>query len=460
MKGSVAFQHVQGPIGDTLAWLVAHEKRAAAREMAHAIARQMPDETIRNDFLASLLFKAKYPAEALGYALRTVELLPESEGARFNLAKIFHAVGRSTEAVATIRNALATRPDWVDAKIDLSLYLCASGHTNEAFQILSELRGVLALGTVNRTIIEFNLGWHFIRLGRFADGMAQLRQGRQIAVWGSEAGLNFPILTARADLQGKVVLVLGEGGIGDEMITVRFTRLLKDRGAKVIWASRHNLGSLFERCDGIAQCVPLSGASAVNADYWIPAMDLCASLELPIEAVSGKPYLSADPEKTKEWGRRFPGTGRLRVGLRWQGNPLYEQDLLRSVPFALLESLTAYEGAEFYSLQRDEGAEELPSGSPVIDLGPRLVNWEETAAAIAHLDLVISSCTSVVHLAAAMGKPTWLLCPMNCYYLWAIPGDRSPWYESIRLFRQARPQRWEEPVAEIRRALARRTSQP
>jgi hypothetical protein len=126
---------------------------------------------------------------------------------------------------------------------------------------------------------------------------------------------------------------------------------------------------------------------------------------------------------------------------------------MRAIPFKLLEQLTDIEGIDFFSLQRDEGSEELPATSPVFNLGPNLETWEDTAAAITHLDLVISSCTSVPHLSAALGKPTWVISPLSGYYIWATPGDTSPWYPSVRLFRQSTFNDWSTPLASVRQHL-------
>jgi hypothetical protein len=251
------------------------------------------------------------------------------------------------------------------------------------------------------------------------------------------------------------VLFCGEAGVGDEIINARFGQVVRARGGSAIWDTPKALSSLFSRARGLDQVLstPPNGTPRLKFDYWVPCMDSTQALGLDLHEIPNEPYLSADPQYLRKWAKLLPPAAGLRVGIRWQGNALYEQDLMRAVPFRLLESLAAIPGVTLYSLQRDEGSEERPLDSPVIDLGPRLETWEDTAAAVASLDLVISSCTSVPHLAAAMGIPTWIVCPLSCYYIWATPGDTSHWYPSLRLYRQTRFDSWIEPIGRVRAEL-------
>lgn len=449
-------QLIPPPIQETLDWLIQIEDFPTVRGLARTTFKRLPPDNPESwDFLAKMLFKSKHYKEAAEAATRTLELVPHSPDANFNAGKCLNSAARPVEAERAMREAIRLRPGWVDPMIDLAVYVCAQGRIDEAYAMLQSIFPKLPSDDKNVDVVRFNLGWHEIRRGNFKLGMDWLGIGRKLRIWGARTHrYTQPILTNQADLRGKTVLLCGEGGAGDEIINARFARVIRDRGGRAIWSTQHGLQSLFARyadLDGV-----MTAAEAANArfDYWAPCMDLPRILELELEQVPSAPFLSADPAHVRKWAAEVRDPRRLKVGLRWQGNALYEQDLMRSVPFKLLEGLLEIPGVDFYSLQRDEGAEERPADSPVADWGTRLRTWEDTAGAIANLDLVISSCTSVPHLAGALGKPTWIFCPINPYYLWATPGESSAWYPSVRLFRQEEYGNWDATFSKVRLALA------
>jgi tetratricopeptide (TPR) repeat protein len=443
------------PLHETLQWLLKIEDFETVRCLALTAARFMPSEDpSATDYIAAVLHKSKHYRDAVRYAAETVRMLPDSAEARFNAAKCFNSAGSPAEAERHVRVALAQRPGWLDAKLDLAVYISSQGRFEEAARILESLLQELPPDSRDVDVVNFNLGWHRVRQGRFKEGMAKLSIGRKLKIWGARSyRFEQPELRPATDLRGKVVLICGEGGAGDEMIAARFGQTIRDRGGEALFFTAKPLASLLSRVPGLSGVVAADQVSKTRFDYWAPGMDLVQNLGLDLSEIPNRPYVSADPAYVQRWRERLPGGRALKVGIRWQGNPLYEAALMRSVPFKLLESLADIPGVELYSLQRDAGSEERPADSPVKDLGPLLRTWEDTAAAIENLDLVISSCTSIPHLAAAMGKPTWILPPLNSYYIWATPGDRSAWYASVRLFRQRRLDDWEEPIRNVRSAL-------
>jgi hypothetical protein len=451
-RGLVESEIIPVPIRQTLEWLLQIEAFEPARNLAHTVFGRLPSDDPRStDFLAYILYKSRFYKEAADVAVRTVALRPDSVDAKFNAAKCLNANGRPDDAEKLIREVISARPDWAGAKIDLALYVSLQGRHDEAMQILLKTRPLLDLIDKDLSIVDFNLGWHLIRHGNFKEGMRNLAGGRELGIWGTLRGERCqrwaakPVLRPGADLHGKTVLICGEGGAGDEMINVRFAGEIQRRGGDVIWAPQKPLESIFKRVAAVRRVVTVEESAGCEYDFWAPCMDLPSLLDVELNEIPKQPYLAADPELIERWRSDIPQNGNLRVGIRWQGNALYEQDLMRSVPFNLFERLFQIPGIDFYSLQRDEGREELREGAPVKDLGDKLLTWEDTAAAVANLDLVISSCTSVPHLSSAMGKETWLLCPLNFYYIWATPGNKSPWYESIKLFRQTELRSWQEP---------------
>jgi hypothetical protein len=193
--------------------------------------------------------------------------------------------------------------------------------------------------------------------------------------------------------------------------------------------------------------------NVIDFDYWIGTGDLVKFLDFDLPDVSREPYLFAEPSHLEKWSRLIPNRGKLRVGLRWQGTMATELDMHRSVPFAEYRKLFDLSGVEFYSIQRDGGLEEILPSDPVTDLSAELKTWEDAAAAIQSLDLVITNCTSIAHLSGALGKKTWLYTPVGCFYVWAPPGDTAHWYRDVRLFRQKRRRQWAEVTQTVREAL-------
>jgi hypothetical protein len=176
--------------------------------------------------------------------------------------------------------------------------------------------------------------------------------------------------------------------------------------------------------------VETKSAAGVHHDCLLPSMSAVRAFGWEFPQVDGRPYLPRVPH--------IPGS-RLRVGIRWKGNPAFEHEQHRRFPHAWMFAL---EGVDLVNLQ-DE-----PSEVEGV-ITPSLASWADTVAELSRLDLLITSCTSIAHLAGAMGIPTWILVPILPYYLWALPGDTTPWYESVRLYRQETVSDWEVPINHI-----------
>ncbi len=442
-------------INDTLEWLAHIEDFQTARSLALTVFKRLPkDRPESTDFVAKILNRCKFYKEAVVYAKQTLEFLPNDPNAQFNYAKCLNSAGLPEQAEIYMRKVCEAVPEWADSKIDLSVYIASTGRRDEAQKILEDLQMQIPPDSHNAKVIRFNLGWHYIRGGDFKTGMKYLGIGRELRIWGARS-LQYPkpMLQPGMDLRQKTVLLVGEGGAGDEIINVRFAKVIQERGGKCVWISHQNLSSLFSRMASLSNTYENTAQKIPTYDYWAPAMDLPALLDLDIHEIPNQPYLTADKLFEKKWKKIIPPSRRLKVGLRWQGNTLYEQDLMRSIHFSELEKLTEISGIEFYSLQRDSAVDQIPPGSKVVDLSEKLETWEDAAAAIMQLDLVISTCTSIPHLSAALGVKTWLLCPLNMYYLWCTPGDNSPWYSSLRLYRQQKLNDWTVNMVDIHRDL-------
>ncbi len=339
--------------------------------------------------------------------------------------------------------------------LDLQLAASIRGDLDEAWR-LSE---ILAREQPHNHRAAFNRGWHLFRRGDFKGGMALTERGRIEGVFGSKhLNTHKPRWTGE-DLAGKTILLRGEGGFGDEIVGARFAQLLAARGAKVIASASYGIAPVIARAKGVAQAIVRGKAEEeAQYDYWLPAMSAPIPLDMDYSTVPSDSYLSPNPVYVEKWRKILsPSTSlgtTLRVGIRWSGNPGFEHEQHRRFPVEPLFALAEIPGVQLYSLQRDHDLRDLPPG--IVDLQDEIETWEDTAAAIANLDLVITSCTAIAHLSAAMGKETWIIIPVLPYYLWAMPGEHSPWYGSVRLFRQEVFGNWDAPLAKVRGALEER----
>ena len=152
----------------------------------------------------------------------------------------------------------------------------------------------------------------------------------------------------------------------------------------------------------------------------------------------------------------FSKSNNLKVGIRWSGSPDFEDEQHRRFDPELMIGLHNIPNTTFFSLQRDEN---YVDGLPFGDMREQMKTWEDTVSIIAGCDLIISSCTSIAHLSAAMGVPTWIVVPIMPYYTWAVPGDTSKWYDSVKIFRQTKYGQWDVPFNQIRKELTKLSEQ-
>jgi len=320
--------------------------------------------------------------------------------------------------------------------IDKAVFLGLNGDTDQAEEVLNNYPDQ------NDPAICFNRGWYDIFNGHLSEGMRGLDAGRIVDAFGNPA-LVGP-LWKDEPLSGKTVLFNCEGGLGDQIVFFRFAKDFVDNGAKVIIACDWRLGKLFNRNGFVTVSNDPTTLSNIYYDYWIPSMSVAHMLKYEYETLSGKPYLNV--EKTKLAAR----ANTLKVGIRWSGNPAFQHESFRKFPKEKMHDLLSIEGVSFYSLQKDDG---LVDNLPLIDLRDDMGTFYETAKLIKDMDLVITSCTSIAHCAAALGVETWVVIPILPYYMWALQGSKSPWYDSVTLYRQTKLGDWTDPFDDVRKDL-------
>ena len=251
-------------------------------------------------------------------------------------------------------------------------------------------------------------------------------------------------------LAGRTILLHAEGGWGDGMMFIRYAPLVKRCGGRVIVQCGKPLFQLLSTCAGIDEMV-MEGNSLPHYDFQVALASLPSIFRTTLETVPADvPYLHPDKEMTRWWGGELRKACQhepreLKIGIAWQGNPRHEKDFQRSISLQSFAPLARVTGVRLFSLQKGPGAAQLADVSwPLIDLGSRFETWMDTAAAMANLDLVIAVDTAPAHCAGALGLPVWMLLAPVPEWRWLLEREDSPWYPTMRLFRQKRLGDWTE----------------
>lgn len=432
-------------------------EKPAAMTLLEALGRHATDYQ-QYDELAKCYFKIKRYKESVQWAEKTLANAKSNEqkyAARSNLANALAHAYEPEKALDEIAILEKLNPDDFDSRAKKAYCLFLMGNLNEAEKLLRQNLADPNVDEKTKNDIEFNLGTYEMYKDNFYEGLYRfLIYGRRMNLW-NKPKLPF-VEWDTLPRPGHIVVLRAEAGIGDEFINVRFMQHFKDIGMIPIWyTDRKEMKKLFNRHGFTAVNTVDEIQSHWNGKtiYWCHSMDVPVLLKLEYQDLWKGPYLKADPKIESPVKK----TNRLKVGLRWQGNPDYDNDLHRSVPLAQLWDIVKNLDADFYSLQRDTGAEEVLDFPEIVPLyQTHLKTFEETLAIINDLDIVITSCTSITHAAAAMGKKTFVLTPMSSYYVWCHSNKykHSPWYgENVFTLRQKRPRYWDEPLQELKEYL-------
>ena len=320
-------------------------------------------------------------------------------------------------------------------KIDISVELSMRGEFQKSYEVLCEAQKE----NPECNKIAFNMGWYALRQDRLQEGMENLARGRFENCFGNPKP---PVPTPLWDGKSMGTILYNlEGGLGDQIHALKYIPDLNRRGCDVIVACSAELCPLVKACSGVKMIIDHAAAGMVYHDFWVPAMSVLLPLGYEYKDISGKPYIPRT---------RHPENKRPVIGVRWQGNPKFEHEQNRRFPLKPFFDALRDIDADFICLQRDEGEQDCPDFIKKVALN----DWEQTRDAISGCDLVISSCTSIAHLAGAMGVETWIIVPVLNYYLWGVPGNKTPFYDSVRLFRQQKFGCWKAPTQEVADALA------
>ncbi len=418
-----------------------------------------PDYANAYDNLGTIYQERKNLEEAIAHYRQAIALDPRSANAYNNLGSALKAQGRLEEAIACCREAIRLQPDHADA------------HNNVGSSLVEQARFEEAIAHYEQALrckpdhvnAHLNLGIVLLMLGDFRRGFAEYH-------WRWHSNQCPPLRYPRAlwdgsDLNGKIILLTAEQGFGDTIQFARYAPLVAQRGGCVVVACQKPLVRLLETLPGINKCVDRDRVN-VETHFHAPLLDLPFILETTLETIPANvPYLTPPPSPVQlPPPEQVEGTvpTPLKIGIVWASNPDNSTSPKRTCPLAHFLSLAQIPGIALYSLQKDlpESDAALLAANPTLqDLRHQLSDFGDTAAAIAQLDLVISVDTAVAHLAGALGKPVWTLLPYVADWRWLLQREDSPWYPTMRLFRQERESDWEGVFRRVREALRQKVAE-
>jgi Flp pilus assembly protein TadD len=416
---------------------------------------------------------------------RALQIDPRHHEALNNLGVALHAQGKFAEAVASLRQAVVVKPDYADAHSNLGNACQEQGALEEAVAAYREALRFSPghfdahnnLGNALHAQAKFDLAAaSYERALAIKPDHPQIRLSRALA-WLSTGDFErgwpeyewrlkcpeFAIPQFRqplwdgGDLTGRTILLYADHGLGDSIQFIRYAPLVKARGPRVIVVCRQPLVRLFESCAGVDQVIA-EGTAYPDFDVYAPLMSLPRIFGTTIENIPASvPYLAPPAESVDRWRRELAPAKGLRIGIAWQGNPHYRRDRQRSFRLAEFEPVANVQGVRLFSLQKEFGAEQIDQLNglfTVTDLGARFDDLAETAAAMMNLDLVIVSDSSLAHLAGALAVKAWVALPIAADWRWNSPGDSTPWYQTLRLFRQKTWGDWNDVFRRMASALS------
>lgn len=431
--------------------------------------------------LGTALSKLGRYDEALASYQDALSLDPQSAETHFNAGNAHNAQGDHAAAIASFERALALRGDYAEAHINLGSligklgdYASAESQYRRAVALKPNPTNLVCLGGAlgaqgrlneeegfyrhalaldpNYADAHQNLAWLLLKRGDYKQGWAEFaKRWRKsdyeaiavpgVAEWHGES------------LDGRRLLLVGEQGFGDHFQFLRYARVLEQLGATVDICVREPLLPLVERIPGVHRA--FSGKPDGQYDFWVPMMSVPSCVGTELSTIPADvPYMFAEKAKIKAWRKRVDAAGKSKrkAGLVWSGSPTFGNDRYRSMALADLSALSELENVAWYPLQKGPAHAQLadaPEAFRVHDFTAGLNSFDDTAALIMNLDLVIAVDTGVAHLAAALGKPVWVLLPANSDWRWLEERSDSPWYPAMKLFRQTTLGDWAPVVKRV-----------
>jgi hypothetical protein len=413
-----------------------------------------PDVPAGHNNLGNVLKEIGQLDEAIAAFRKSISLKGDSAEVHNNLGDALRDNGQLDEAIAACRQAIAIRPDYAEAYSNLGNALADKRQLDDA--IAAYRQGLARNHTLSE--VRKNLSLALLRRGDFQKGWDEYEWRWKCRDFRSSARNFAQPQWDGGPLEDRIILLHAEQGFGDAIQFIRYLPLVIQRGGKAVVECQAGLDRLFRAMAGEHQIV-IRGQPLPAFDVHCPLLSLPRVFQTTLENMpQAVPYLRADPEDAAKWQHRLAEHLPLsRVGLAWAGNSADRDDRKRSMNLARLMPLAQIPGVRFFSLQKGDAANQIksaPAGMDLIDWAQELGDFSDTAALIANLDLIISVDTAVAHLAGALAKPVWTLLPFSSDWRWLTDREDTPWYPSMRLFRQPAWGDWDSTVTQVADALS------
>jgi len=479
---------------DLIDSLLKQKRHAEAIQLGAQLVNTHPQHALALWHLGYALQLANHHADAIPFYERAHAIDASVPTLRNNLAVAYEVTGRESDALKLLEEAVAANSSDIEAWTNLTRmyprrreleHALAAG--KRAVQI--DPANALALSNYSLALKEaqrweeateaakaaadiapqmarlpFNLSILDLVQGNYARGWAnfEARWDGSSELRNSYPEFNVPRWNGES-LKGKTLLLWGEQGFGDALQFSRFVPMLAKKvnaqGGNLVWAAFKAVYPLMARlAPKNVECVP-HDSPLPEFDFHFPLLSLPLHFGIEEDTIpSKKAYLAADADLAADWRTEFAADKRLRVGLVWSGNENHQRNMFRSVGMdRYAQAFRGIENVAFFSLQKDaSGAVSTArdGGFEIADRTGKFETFDDTAAFIDSLDLVITVCTSVAHLAAALGKPTWILLDVNPHWVWQLERTDSPWYPTAKLYRQQNFGQWEPVMSDVARDLA------
>jgi len=412
----------------------------ASKELAKVYLKKHKDPNILHA-LSKNYFDLKKFDKSLDCLNEILRYYPHEETYHLNRARCFYYLREANKAEWILENKISKEfLNTPDNQVDLFLYKTAQGKFEETYEGLGKLVDISPQA-------RFNYGWHCLGHNRFKDGFKYIVSGADLHVWGNEWILERDYgITKERRWNGEHVDTIAftlEGGLGDEMIFIRYAECFKKYAKNVKIFADKNLVAFFHDC-GYENIYCIKEILKEKWDKFVPAMSAPYLLELDSPVVNDhKPYLIKESKYIPELDEI--AKGKKKICIKWKGNPQFEHDQFRSFPLKPL--LKLQEHGQLFSIQIDD-KEDLKKNENVWDLRHLIRNWSDTYDVFSQMDLIVTSCTSTAHLAAAMGKKTIVLIPLVPYFIWA--SDDIKWYgDNVTVIRQTKYNDWSEAINKL-----------
>ncbi len=477
---------------ENLGGLYRTQGRSAEAERAYRLAvRTNPMAAEGHNGLANVLQEREDLDGAVAAYRRGLAIDPTHIAACNNMGIALRGLDRQGEAMAWHRRAVTLDPHFAAGHTSLGLALQGCGLLDEAARAHARAVAIdpgftgghanhgnarLSQNRVDEAITGFrrataidpaspdahrNLGMALLVAGRFEEGWREYEWRLRCKDAPTHAAMPTKPRWNGEPPEGRRILLHGEQGLGDALQFCRYAPLVAARGGRVILGLPAPLKRVMSGLPGVERFV--NGQLPTDAfDLHLPMLSLGEVFGTQMDTIPHRvPYLSAEPELVARWGERLKEVGGLKVGIVWAGSPTHGNDKNRSIGLAPFARLAAIPGVSLVSIQKGptEGqAANPPGGFPLLNLSPDIHDFADTAAIMAGLDLVVCVDTSVAHLAGALGVPVWVMVPFAPDWRWMLDRDDSPWYPTMRLFRQDRPGSWENALDRLEQALRERAA--